>query len=378
MFGRKIELLNIFGFSVKLHSSWIIIAVLIVWTLSANVFPYYYPDLSRPVYWIMALAGLIGLFFSITVHELCHSLVARKFGMPMKGITLFLFGGIAEMDEEPVSPEAEFSMALAGPLISLVLGFIFMWLALLSADRGTGKALSGILDYLKFINWVLAGFNLVPAFPLDGGRVLRSVLWKWKEDLKWATRISSIMGKAFGTLLILLGIFYIFLGVFINGMWWVLIGMFIRWISQLSYRRIIIREAFRGQPVKKFMSPSPVSVEPGMSVKELVEDNIYKYHHRIYPVVDTENNIKGMVSTSDINRIEKNRWQDVTVGELMREPAGGNMVGSDTDTSEVIKKMRSSGNTRFMVEKDGKIAGVITLKDIFHLLPFRTPSQDDA
>ena len=179
MFGKRLRLFKLLGFEVRIDWSWIIIAVLIAWSLSTGLFPFHYKNLSTQTYWLMGIAGAAGLFLSIIAHEFCHSLVARKYGLPMKGITLFIFGGVAEMGDEVPSPKAEFMMAAVGPLSSIVIAAIFYGIYTLGKVNFS-EPINGIVGYLAFINAILAGFNLVPAFPLDGGRMLRSVLWGWK------------------------------------------------------------------------------------------------------------------------------------------------------------------------------------------------------
>ena len=205
MFGKRVKLFTLVGFEVKIDVSWIIIAVLVVWSLAQGVFPRYLEGSSPTVYWLMGLAGAAGLFASIIFHELCHSLVARRFGMMMKGITLFVFGGVAEMQDEPPSPKAEFFMAVAGPAASIFAGAVFLAIGASAGGVMPGE-LTVVIQYLGVINLVLAGFNLLPAFPLDGGRVLRSILWRVKGDFRRATRISSRIGSAFGLLLIFAGV----------------------------------------------------------------------------------------------------------------------------------------------------------------------------
>ena len=197
MFGRPVSLFKIFGFEIKVDISWLILAALVTWSLASGLFPEYYKDLPRAYYWWMGAAGAAGLFLSIVFHELAHSLVARNYGISMKGITLFIFGGVAEMEDDPPNPRAEFFMAIVGPLssaaISLFLFLIIFW----GKDRSWPVTINGVLAYLAWLNIVLAVFNLVPAFPLDGGRVLRSALWSWKKNLRWATAICRESGIRF-------------------------------------------------------------------------------------------------------------------------------------------------------------------------------------
>jgi Zn-dependent protease len=175
MSGKGIELFRLFGFSVRIDWSWLIIALLVTWSLAAGVFPDHYPDLGQSVYWWMGVCGALGLFASILLHELGHSLVARQYGVEMRGITLFIFGGVAEMADEPPSAKAELAIAVAGPIVSVLAGAACYGLATVGNARGWGTSVTGVLSYLALINGILVAFNLVPAFPLDGGRVLRAI-----------------------------------------------------------------------------------------------------------------------------------------------------------------------------------------------------------
>ncbi|MCK5276199.1 MAG: site-2 protease family protein, partial [Alphaproteobacteria bacterium] len=217
MFGRGIPLFRILGFQVKLDASWLILAVLVTWSLAAGYFPARYEGLSGPTYLWMGVAGALGLFASIVFHELSHSLVARRYGMQIRGITLFIFGGVAEMEDEPPTAKAEFLMAIAGPIASAVLSVSFNILGDFGVRMGMAAPVPAVLGYLSFINMLLAAFNLVPAFPLDGGRMLRAVLWGWKGDLRWATRIAANAGASFGFALIAFGLFNIITGNLIGG-----------------------------------------------------------------------------------------------------------------------------------------------------------------
>jgi Zn-dependent protease len=183
MFGKSVPIIRLLGFEIKIDPSWIIVLFLMIWSLSLGVFPQYYQGLPSTTYWWMGIFGAIGLFVSIVIHELFHSLVARRFGLSIRGITLFMFGGVAEMTEEPANAKTEFYMALAGPVTSIALGMIFYSTYLILKRLGVSMGITGIFGYLGIINWALAGFNLIPAFPLDGGRILRSILW-WRKKEK--------------------------------------------------------------------------------------------------------------------------------------------------------------------------------------------------
>ena len=286
MFGKRLKLFKLLGFEVRIDLSWIFIAVLVAWSLSEGFFPHFYQDLSTKTYWMMGIIGALGLFASVIVHEFAHSLVARQFGMPMKGITLFIFGGVAEMGDEATSPKGEFFMAIVGPIISIILAALFYWVALMGNESVWSIPIFGVLQYLGFINGILAGFNLLSAFPLDGGRVLRSILWAVKKNLKWATRISSNIGIGFGILLVVLGVLQVVRGNFVGGMWWVLIGMFLQGAAKMSYQQILTRQALEGEQVSRFMKRDPQIVPASISVKDRVENYIYAHHYKMFPVMD--------------------------------------------------------------------------------------------
>lgn len=367
MFGRSVTLFKMFGFAVRVDASWLIIAVLITWSLAVGFFPHLYPGLSHAEYWLMGVSGAVLLFISIIVHELAHSLVARKNGLPMKGITLFIFGGVAEMDQEPPSAKAEFQMAIAGPVTSVVIGVIFY--ALAAAVRGTWPVVAvGVFSYLAWINWILAVFNMVPAFPLDGGRVLRSALWHWKGNIWQATRIASTIGSGFGILLMAFGVYRLLTGDFIGAVWWFLIGMFLRGAAQGSYQQLMVQRMLQGEPVRRFMNTNPVTVSPAISLEDLVENYIYKYHYKMFPVVNNFHELLGCVTTKEVKEIPRNEWSQYSVQAVMRPYCPEDTVTPDTDSVKALAMMRKSQNSRLMVVEDGHLIAVLTLKDLLNFL----------
>lgn len=370
MFGRRITLFKLLGFEVKIDVSWVIIAVLVTWSLALGLFPQYYKNLPKATYWWMGVAGALGLFVSIIFHELCHSLVARRYGLRMKGITLFIFGGVAEMDEEPPSAKAEFMMAVAGPLSSILLGAVFYGVLVLGKESGWPTPINGVIGYLAFINGILAGFNLLPAFPLDGGRMLRSALWGWKKDLRWATRIASQIGSAFGMVMILLGILNVFFGNFIGGIWWFMIGVFMQNAARSSYQQILTRQAFEGEKVRRFMKPDIVTVSPSISIAQLVEDYIYKHHYKMFPVVEN-GRLMGCVNVQQVKEVPQQEWQQHTVGELMRQCSPENTIGPEADALKALSIMSRTRNSRLMVVEGDRLVGIVSLKDMLNLLSLK-------
>lgn len=370
MFGRRFRLFKLLGFQVQIDVSWLIIAVLVTWTLAVGVFPQRFHGLSPATYWIMGAAGACGLFASIVFHEFAHSLVARQFGIEMSGITLFVFGGVAEMREEPRSPKAEFFMAIAGPLSSVVLVFVFWVLAQWGQFAGWPPQVYGVLSYLGWINAILVVFNLVPAFPLDGGRVARSIIWAWKKNFRAATRIVTVIGSGFGLLLIILGIFSFVFGNFIGGIWWFMIGLFLRNAAQMSYQQVLMRETLEGEPVRRFMNSEPITVSPSASLQELVDDYIYRYHHKLYPVV-TDGQLLGCVTLNQVKQIPREEWAMRRVSELMNQCDDGNAIDADADAIDALSRMSKGQVSRLMVVKDKKLVGVVSLKDLLRFLSLK-------
>ncbi|MFO7871460.1 MAG: site-2 protease family protein [Kiritimatiellia bacterium] len=366
MFGKGIRLFKLFGFEVRIDATWLLLAVLIIVSLTGGYFPFHYEDLKTRQYVIMGVLGALGLFASIIIHEMSHSLAGRRFGIPMKGITLFMFGGVAQMSEEPRTPRGEFYMAAAGPLASFALAGMLYGVYAVTKSVLPVPA-TGVIRYLAWINVIVAFFNLLPAFPLDGGRILRSMLWAWKKNLRWATGISSDIGSGFGLVLIILGIVNLLGGGFVGGLWWVLIGMFLRGISHGSYRQVVIRETLSGEPVSRFMREDPVSVTSDLSVEELVNDYVYRYHFKMFPVVD-DGRIAGCVSTRDVKNVDRGQWRDKRVGDIARKCSEENTISPDTDAAEALSRMNQTGNSRLMVVDDGRLKGIISLKDMLKFL----------
>jgi Zn-dependent protease len=369
MFVHRIKIFKILGFEVSIDLSWIVVAVLLTWSLASAVFPAYFKGLSQTVYWWMGIFGALGLFASIVVHEFSHSLVARKFGIPMKGITLFIFGGVAEMDEEPPSAKAEFFMALAGPFASIVIGaaILLCWYAGLL--RTVPLPIAGVLLYLGLINIVLAGFNLVPAFPLDGGRVLRSVLWVWRKDLRWATQVAASFGAGFGLFLILLSVLSILQGDLVGGIWWGILGLFVRGAARNSYDRMLIRRALEGERVERFMQREPVAVTPGMSIEHFIDNYAYRYHHRMFPVVDGSGTALACITMREIAQLPHERWRETTVGQIARPCSQENCISPDTDAVYAMARMQQTANSRLMViDHFGILVGILTLRDLLGFL----------
>lgn len=376
MFGRHITLFHLLGFEVKVDLSWVFLALLIAWSLARGFFPATYPGLPTATYWWMGIAGVVGLVASIVLHELSHSLVARRFALPIRGITLFIFGGVAEMEGEPKSPRAEFLMAAAGPVASFVLAGAFMALSGAARAIGLGEPAVGVLGYLALLNVILAVFNLVPAFPLDGGRMLRAGLWARKGDITAATRQAARIGGGFGIVMIFLGLMNVLAGQVVSGIWWALIGMFLRAAAQGAYGQVVARGALAGMPVRRYMTAEPITVPPDLSVADLVEDRIYRSHHSLYPVVDG-GRLAGCVTLDRVKEVPRERWAVTRVSEIAATCTDANTISPDADAADALERMGRTGQSRLMVVEDGRLTGILALKDLADVLSVKMTLEGD-
>jgi Zn-dependent protease/CBS domain-containing protein len=370
MFGKRIQLFRLFGFVVNIDVSWLLLGILITWSLAAGVFPAMLPNLPRVTYWWMGVGGALGLFLSLVLHELSHSLVARRHGIPIRGITLFIFGGVAEMDGEPSTPGSEFVMAIAGPAASVLIAGVFFALSSVGQKLAWRQDIVTVMSYLAVINLILAGFNLIPAFPLDGGRVLRSALWRYKSDLRWATRVSAAIGSGFGGGMILLGLIFVLSGRFIGGMWWFLIGLFLYSAARGSYQQLLIRRTFEGVPVRSFMRTDVITVPREIPVSNLVEGYVYRHHHKMFPVLDG-GHLLGCVTTRDIKQLPRDEWPNHTVGSITRPCSPENTISPDIDSLQALATMSRTGHSRMLVVEGDHLVGILTLKDLFGLVSMK-------
>lgn len=377
MFGRGLNLFKLFGFQVRVDASWLLLALLITWSLASALFPSLYPDLSTRTYWVMGVLGAVGVFFSIVIHELSHSLVARRYGLRIKGITLFVFGGVADMEEEPERPAAEFWMAIAGPIASIVIAVAASLVALGGRTIGWPVWLNGTFGWLGSINLILAAFNLVPAFPLDGGRVLRSALWHWKQNLKWATRITSSLGSGFGLFLIVMGVLNFINANFVGGMWLFLIGLFLRNASQMSYRQLMVRRALEGEPIRRFMQRDVHTVPAETTLSDFVENYVYRHHHKLFPVVDN-GDLRGCVTTHQLKEVPREEWDARTVGEILEPCSEANSAPPDKDAMKTLINMNRNGKSRLLVIDDGRLQGILSLKDLMKFISLKLEIEEDV
>lgn len=370
MFGRRVHLFTILGLPVRADISWFIVAALLSGSYATQYLPALYPDFPTPTHWAMATSLVLGLFGSVLLHELAHALAARRYEMPMEGITLFVFGGVAELSDEPPHPRAEFVVAVAGPILSILLGTALGVLWLFGEPLGLAPPVLGLLGHLAAMNLALVAFNMIPAFPLDGGRVLRSILWDWRKDLVQATRVTSSIGSMFGVCLILFGGFLLLTGALVAGIWNVLIGMFLRHAARLSYRQVQIRQALEGEPVSRFMHERPVTVPRSISVESLVREFVVRYRSKIFPVVDGDR-LVGCITTNQVRRLPREEWARQSVGAIAESCAPWWTISPDADAVKALIQMSSHGVSRLLVADGDRLVGVLSLGDLIRFFTLK-------
>ncbi|SCZ55568.1 site-2 protease family protein [Thiohalomonas denitrificans] len=363
MFGKRIKLFRLLGFEVRIDLSWLFLGLLVAWSLAYGLFPFLVPELTLTQYWSMAVAGVVGLLVSIVLHEFSHSIVARRYGMPIDGITLFIFGGVAEMEDEPPSAKAEFMMAVAGPIASAMLAWGFFQLYTFSGAMSLPPTVAGVILYLAYLNFLLAAFNVIPAFPLDGGRILRSILWGIRKDLDWATRVAVQIGAGFGWVLVALGIWALFNGNPVGGVWWILIGLFLRTAAYGSYRQMKIKERLKGVPVQSLMDRYPVRVPSNTSLSDLVNRFSQGYPHTMFPVVE-EDRLVGCVDANLAKRVPRSEWNEHTVMDYAHGCPVEDSLTPDSDAESALSAMSRRGDQLLMIVEHGILRGTLSLADL--------------
>lgn len=356
------------GIPIEIHPTWFIIFFLILLSL-VDDFTRQFPDHSLWIHRIAGLAATILFFLSVLLHELSHSLMATRMGHRVRSITLFVFGGISEIEEEAHTPSSEFWIAIVGPLSSLILAFLFAAISWVAGDA-TGEFAS-VFHKLGWINVVLAIFNLVPAFPLDGGRVLRSILWKAKNDLTRATITSAKVSQLFAYGLIIFGVLIALAGgPFINGLWTILIGWFLLNSAESSVKQLHLKQALHGLRAVDILSVDFPAVSRSVTLKELVEHHIFPTGNRCFLV--SENGVlRGLVSIHEIKRIPQLEWATTTVGEVMKKVEELLVVAPDTEVLRILRTMDDRKINQLPVVQDGRLEGLITREKLLNVIRSR-------
>lgn len=359
---------RIFGIDIYIDSSWFLIFILFTWVLAANYFPQKYEDWSPGLYWFIGIITSLLIFASVLIHELGHSVVALKQGEKVRNITLFILGGVAQISEEPKSPLREFTMSLVGPLTSLTLGLIFFILSVFL--RGISLPLTAAAAYLALINTILAVFNLLPGFPMDGGRILRSIIWKITGNLRKATSIASKTGQGFAFFLIFLGILQVIRGN-LSGLWLMFIGWFLHSAAVRGYKQVMVETMLKGVSAEELMTKDFETVEGKITIQELVDDHILKKKERVFLVQDKDY-LKGIVCLEDVKATPREKWKTQTVEDIMTPRAKLLFVSPDADGSKVLSSITAKDIHQVPVMDGDKVAGIICRTDILRFIQLRS------
>ena len=361
---------KIAGIEIGVHWSWLFILVLITWSFADGILQEFFPEWSEFQRWAVGVI-VAGIFFaSILLHELSHSLVAKSRGMPVKGITLFVFGGVSNLGREAESASEEFWIAIVGPLTSLGVGafFAIIWAVLQVLDLASGVA--AVAGYLAFINVVIAAFNMLPGFPLDGGRVFRSIVWARNRNLLQATRIASNVGQFVAFALMAAGAVQFLFGFVIGGLWMFLIGLFLRSASTSSYQQMILETALRGVSAAELARSDYRTVPPDITVAELVDRHMLVGAGRCYPVMAGEE-LLGLVTLTDVRKLEREQWPTTTVFRVMTPFERLRTVSAGEDARQLLQLMSEADLNQVPVVDGRRLLGIVTRADILRLIQLR-------
>lgn len=365
---RGFRLFRLGGIEVDVDPSWLLVFALVVWGVSGGYLPRRYPGQSPASYLGAGTATALLAFASVLVHEYCHCLAARSVGIRVRRITLFLFGGVSHMPDEAPTPAAELRIALAGPLSSLALSAAF-GAATLAWGR-PGSLLAAVLGYLAAINLTLAIFNLVPGFPLDGGRVLRALVWWRTGSLTRATQVAAAAGKGFSVLLMVLGGLQILAGSLVGGLWLILIGLFLRNMAEGGYRDTLLRRALEGVRVRDVMVEDPITVAPELSVDGLVREYILHRGHKGFPVVQGDQ-VLGLVGLMQARSVREEDRASTRVSDVMIPVEDDLCISPDAPLSLALQAMDRTGADRLLVLRAGRLLGLITRSGVLRFVELR-------
>lgn len=366
----SIRIGSILGISIEINFTWFIIFALVTLSLATAYFPQQFPELPTTTNFILGVITSIFFFGSVIFHELFHSIVAKLNNIPIKKITLFIFGGVAQMSQEPSSPGVEFRMAVAGPLSSLGLAFVFGLVWLLARSLGLSVFIIAPAQYLSWINALLAVFNLLPGFPLDGGRVLRAGLWSWLKDITAATRIASRVGEGFAYLLIFIGFLGVLRGQWGLG-WFILIGWFLQQAAQSSYQHLIFERSLSNVKVADIMTREVETVDPDISLDRLVDEYFLKFKFGRFPVV-SDGQLLGIITLHDIKEVPREEWAFKTAKDILTPLEKTMTVGPQDEAVQVLTRMAQSEVGHLLVVENNSLVGLVTRSDIIRLIKIKS------
>jgi Zn-dependent protease/CBS domain-containing protein len=361
MFGTSWRVGRIAGIEIRVDSSWVVIALLITYSMYQQTSDLY-PELSGGGAVALGIAATVLFFGSVLVHELAHALVSEARGIRVQDITLFLFGGATRARVDTRGPGDEFLIALVGPLTSGLLAGLFGILASLGGDV-LSRPVAGTLGYLAWTNLILAGFNLVPGFPLDGGRLLRAALWRATGSLGRATRVASAAGQAVGWLLVAGGVAWLLAGDLAGGIWFAFIGWFLVQAARSSYQELQLEQMLHAVEAEEVMAGDLVRIPPELSLQEAVDDYFMRYNHGAFPVEEQGRTV-GLLTLRGVRRVPREQWSTRRVREHMVPLGDQVLVAPDARMDDVLDKFQDGQANRVLVVTDGEVVGIITPTDL--------------
>jgi len=406
---------RVFGITIRIHASWLLIFFLLTYSLASEILPQasmvqggpwwrgvelYDQVLAEQLhsrlpmtfqqaaeslgiaawprwqYWLLGAIGSLGLFVCVVAHEVAHSVVAKGAGIAVEGITLFLFGGVSQLKDEAETPGVEFRVAAAGPLMSLALGLACGGLYWGFSDFLVPQA-RAIIFYFAIINLMLVAFNILPGFPLDGGRLLRALLWKRYGDLARATRAACWWGRAIGGFFVVMGLaefwleFTVMRTLTLGPLWLVVIGLFLRYAARASYQQVAVRDTFAGLTLRDVLQREVVTVDPDLTLDRLVDEYFYTYKFRSFPVLEA-GRLAGVVSLKDLQAVPRIEWPGRRVREAMHQVRQENLVHPADDLASVFRKMAEEDKGHLPVVEEERLVGIVTRHDIMTLIQLKT------
>ena len=359
----SINLGRIAGFRVGVDFSWFIIFFLILWSFTSAVFPAQVPGLDQLTYVMMGVGGTIIFFGSLLLHELSHAWVARSRGIEVHSITLFLLGGIARTRSEATSPGDEFRIAIVGPLASFAIAAVLGALGVWGARTGWHPGAVVVLQYLALLNLILGAFNLLPGFPLDGGRVLRAIVWRTTGDMTRATKVASNGGRFLAYTFMAIGLVQMFAGAVLGGAWLIFVGWFVRNAAVAGYQQHVIREMLDGVRARHTMTPTPQTIEPTVTLDRLVQDYFLRTRYLSFPVVAGERPL-GIITFNQVKAVPQEEWPRRTAADTMTSVDAGIVVQPDDPMTTVMARLQSTAVRRVLVVEHGRLVGFITAHDV--------------
>lgn len=363
---------RIFGISIEVNYTWFIIFGLVTAALAFAYFPTVYPGLTLGATLAMGIITSLLFFASVLIHELMHSIVAIRNGMKVTKITLFIFGGVSQLTDEPQTPKIEFKMAIAGPGTSIILGVIFGISAYGVAAAGLSAVFFGPLVWLGIINILLGAFNMVPGFPLDGGRVLRSALWAIFKDIRRATKVAARFGQGFAYFLIVIGLVFIFSGL-LDGLWLILIGWFLNNAAQGSYQQLMLRETLRGVDVKQIMKKDVETIPAQTRLNDAVNEHFLRSQKAVFPVItDPTGELLGIVRINDVQTVPQDEWPEKDVSQVSKPLPEEKKVEPKEGVVEALTKMSQAKTDHLLVVSDKHLEGKVNRQDIVRLIKIKS------